>query len=202
MKLTRFVAPLSSDRCALVTVACSQPRSRARSAAAPAAAAAASATKPTFGRRHRTARGGDQESAQGDAPRLRQAGGGLFSSMNCDGCHGGGAAGWVGPSLVDGRWRYGGADEEIFYSIFYGRPKGMPAYGGVIGAEGVWMLVGVPQESVATERRADHIVRRRKRRTSGARNTPAAARRGDRGAGGDAGADAHEIRLRGVSCGR
>jgi cytochrome c551/c552 len=71
--------------------------------------------------------------------------------MNCDGCHGGGAVGWVGPSLVDGRWRYGGSDEEIFSSIYYGRPKGMPAYGGVIGTEGVWMLVsyikaqGVPQ---------------------------------------------------------
>jgi cytochrome c len=61
--------------------------------------------------------------------------------MNCDGCHGGGAIGWVGPSLVDGRWRYGGSDEEIFTSIFYGRPKGMPAYGGVIGTDGVWMLV-------------------------------------------------------------
>ena len=69
------------------------------------------------------------------------AGATLFSSMNCDGCHGGGAVGWVGPSLVDGRWRYGGADDEIFTSIFYGRPKGMPAYGGVIGTEGVWMLV-------------------------------------------------------------
>jgi cytochrome c len=61
--------------------------------------------------------------------------------MNCDGCHGGGAVGWVGPSLVDGRWRYGGEDEQIFTSIFYGRPKGMPAYGGVIGTDGVWMLV-------------------------------------------------------------
>lgn len=69
------------------------------------------------------------------------AGGNLFASMNCDGCHGGGAVGWVGPSLVDGRWRYGGADEEVFSSIFYGRPKGMPAYGGVVGTDGVWMLV-------------------------------------------------------------
>lgn len=69
------------------------------------------------------------------------AGGTLFGAMNCDGCHGGGAVGWVGPSLVDGRWRYGGTDEEIFTSIFYGRPKGMPAYGGVIGTDGVWMLV-------------------------------------------------------------
>lgn len=69
------------------------------------------------------------------------AGSALFAAMNCDGCHGGGAVGWVGPSLVDGRWRYGGSDEEIFTSIFYGRPKGMPAYGGVIGTDGVWMLV-------------------------------------------------------------
>jgi cytochrome c len=70
-----------------------------------------------------------------------EAGANLFSTMNCDGCHGGGAVGWVGPSLVDGRWRYGGADDEIFTSIFYGRPKGMPAYGGVIGTDGAWMLV-------------------------------------------------------------
>ena len=49
-----------------------------------------------------------------------------FAAMNCDGCHGGGGLGWVGPSLVDGRWRYGGADGEIFHSIFYGRPRGMP----------------------------------------------------------------------------
>jgi cytochrome c len=70
-----------------------------------------------------------------------EAGGNLFASMNCDGCHGGGAIGWVGPSLVDGRWRYGGTDEEIFTSIYYGRPKGMPAYGGAIGTDGAWMLV-------------------------------------------------------------
>ena len=70
-----------------------------------------------------------------------EAGANLFGSMNCDGCHGGGGVGWVGPSLADGRWRYGGTDEEIFTSIFYGRPKGMPAYGGVLGTDGVWMLV-------------------------------------------------------------
>lgn len=65
----------------------------------------------------------------------------LFASMNCDGCHGGGGSGWVGPSLADGRWRYGGQDAEIFSSIFYGRPRGMPAYGGLIGRDGVWLLV-------------------------------------------------------------
>ena len=76
---------------------------------------------------------GDAESAK--------AGEKLFTSMNCDGCHGDAGSGWVGPSLADGRWRYGARDEEIFNSIFYGRPKGMPAYGGVMGSEGVWMLV-------------------------------------------------------------
>jgi len=65
----------------------------------------------------------------------------LFTAMNCDGCHGGGGSGWVGPSLADGRWRYGGADAEVFSSIYYGRPKGMPAFGGALGTEGVWTLV-------------------------------------------------------------
>ena len=65
----------------------------------------------------------------------------LFTTMNCDGCHGGNASGWVGPDLADGRWRYGGSDAEVFSSIYYGRPKGMPAFGGVLGTEGVWTLV-------------------------------------------------------------
>lgn len=65
----------------------------------------------------------------------------LFAAMNCDGCHGGDASGWVGPSLSDRRWRYGGADSEVFNSIYYGRPKGMPAFGGALGVDGVWTIV-------------------------------------------------------------
>jgi cytochrome c oxidase cbb3-type subunit III len=65
----------------------------------------------------------------------------LFSSMNCDGCHGGGAVGWVGPSLTARRWRYGGTDGEIFQSIYYGRPHGMPAFGGALPAETIWKIV-------------------------------------------------------------
>jgi len=65
----------------------------------------------------------------------------LFAAMNCDGCHGTDGSGWVGPNLADGRWRYGGADEEIFSSIYFGRPKGMPAFGGVLGTPGVWNIV-------------------------------------------------------------
>jgi cytochrome c oxidase cbb3-type subunit III len=72
---------------------------------------------------------------------MATAGVGLFSSMNCDGCHGGGASGFAAPSLADGRWRYGGSEEEIFQSIYYGRPKGMPAFGGVLGTDGIWILV-------------------------------------------------------------
>jgi cytochrome c oxidase cbb3-type subunit 3 len=93
---------------------------------------------------------------EGDA-KSAEAGAGLFSSMNCDGCHGGGAVGWVGPSLADGRWRYGGSAEAIYQSIYYGRPKGMPAFGGAMPPDAIWMLVtylqslpvpaGVPTQS-------------------------------------------------------
>jgi cytochrome c oxidase cbb3-type subunit 3 len=65
----------------------------------------------------------------------------LFTGMNCDGCHGGGAVGSVGPSLSARRWRYGGTDGEIFQSIYYGRPHGMPAFGGALPAESIWRLV-------------------------------------------------------------
>ena len=61
--------------------------------------------------------------------------------MNCDGCHGGGGTGWVGPSLVDGRWRYGGTDGALYQSIYYGRPKGMPAYGGILSPGAIWKIV-------------------------------------------------------------
>jgi cytochrome c oxidase cbb3-type subunit 3 len=70
-----------------------------------------------------------------------EEGGKLFSAFNCDGCHAGGAAGAAGPSLADGRWRYGGSEGEIYHSIFYGRPRGMPAWGGTLPADAIWRLV-------------------------------------------------------------
>lgn len=76
----------------------------------------------------------------GDAGSAR-SGALLFTAMNCDGCHGVDGSGWVGPNLGVGRWRYGGADAEVFSSIYYGRPRGMPAFGGTLGTEGVWTLV-------------------------------------------------------------
>lgn len=71
----------------------------------------------------------------------RRLGGELFARMNCDGCHGVGAVGWVGPSLVDGRWRYGGDDAALAASIREGRPRGMPAYGPLLGARGIGQIV-------------------------------------------------------------
>ena len=62
--------------------------------------------------------------------------------MNCDGCHGGGAVGWVGaepgrrPLALRRR-----ATRAVFQSIFYGRPRGMPAFGGLLPAESIWKLV-------------------------------------------------------------
>jgi len=69
----------------------------------------------------------------------------LFDAMNCSGCHGGGGVGFTGPSLVDGRWRYGGEDGALFHSIFYGRANGMPAYGGLLSDTSVWQLVAYVQ---------------------------------------------------------
>lgn len=82
---------------------------------------------------------------------------GLFAAMNCGECHGGGGVGFVGPSLVDGRWRYGGDDGELYQSIYAGRSRGMPAYGGILADGAIWSIVtylraqpipeGVPTES-------------------------------------------------------
>lgn len=65
----------------------------------------------------------------------------LFGVFNCDGCHAGGAVGAVGPSLADGRWRYGGSDGVVFSSIHFGRPDGMPAFGGVLPPDAIWKIV-------------------------------------------------------------
>ncbi|SRR5437867_634528 len=91
---------------------------------------------------------------RGDARSVVE-GGKLFTTFNCDGCHAVGAVGAEGPSLADGRWRYGGTDGEVFHSIYYGRPRGMPAYGGVLPPEAIWKVVTylqslAPREDVPT----------------------------------------------------
>jgi cytochrome c oxidase cbb3-type subunit III len=64
----------------------------------------------------------------------------LFEWFNCSGCHahGGGA---IGPPLMDDKWIYGKAPEQIYSTIVQGRPNGMPSFGARIPAQQVWQLV-------------------------------------------------------------
>lgn len=145
MEITSRVATASLVLAVLAIASCD--RNRSEPAAKQETPKPETAALPAIRYDAHVAAGGNEPAGQsvdnpykGDAQRA-QTGARLFASMNCDGCHGSGGVGWVGPNLADGRWRYGGADKEVFYSIFYGRPKGMPAYGGVAGVEGTWMLV-------------------------------------------------------------
>ncbi|WP_299196857.1 cytochrome-c oxidase, cbb3-type subunit III [uncultured Amphritea sp.] len=57
---------------------------------------------------------------------------------NCSLCHGATGAGAYGfPNLTDGDWLYGGAPATIKQSITNGRQGAMPAWGPVLGEEGV-----------------------------------------------------------------
>jgi cytochrome c oxidase cbb3-type subunit III len=65
----------------------------------------------------------------------------LFRWYNCSGCHSNGGGG-MGPALMDEKWIYGPAPEQIFATIMEGRPNGMPSFRGRIPEEQVWQLVG------------------------------------------------------------
>ena len=67
-------------------------------------------------------------------------GGQLFIAYNCLDCHGAEGSGAMGPSFQDGRWHFGGSPGEVFESIYQGRPDGMPAWGGRITNDQIWML--------------------------------------------------------------
>ncbi|NVK41643.1 MAG: cytochrome-c oxidase, cbb3-type subunit III [Oceanospirillaceae bacterium] len=57
---------------------------------------------------------------------------------NCSVCHGTGGTGAYGfPNLTDGDWLYGGEPDTIKQTITNGRNGGMPAWGAVLGEEGV-----------------------------------------------------------------
>jgi mono/diheme cytochrome c family protein len=74
-------------------------------------------------------------------PQVRTVGSQLYHSYNCIDCHGMDGSGAMGPSLADGRWRFGGTSAEVFESIYQGRPDGMPAWGGRISDADIWRLV-------------------------------------------------------------
>jgi cytochrome c oxidase cbb3-type subunit 3 len=69
-----------------------------------------------------------------------KTGGRLFIAYNCLDCHGAEGSGGMGPSFQDGRWHFGGSPGEVFESIYQGRPDGMPAWGGRISNDQIWML--------------------------------------------------------------
>ncbi|RCI69648.1 hypothetical protein DT376_38830, partial [Pseudomonas aeruginosa] len=59
-------------------------------------------------------------------------------ATNCSICNGSDAKGAYGfPNLTDADWRWGGEPETIKTTIMAGRHAAMPAWGEVIGEEGV-----------------------------------------------------------------
>jgi cytochrome c oxidase cbb3-type subunit III len=81
----------------------------------------------------------------GDDPAVLTDGRRLFLWFNCYGCHGGRAGGGMGPSLRDAAWLYGKADQDIFNSIYEGRPHGMPAWGTMLPESQIWKLTAYIQ---------------------------------------------------------
>lgn len=63
----------------------------------------------------------------------------LYSQFNCAGCHFNGGGG-IGPPLMDDKWIYGGRLDQIFNTVYQGRPNGMPAWGGKIPDEQIWEI--------------------------------------------------------------
>lgn len=70
----------------------------------------------------------------GDSSRV-DTGRAIFAA-NCLGCHGAKGEGATGANLTDGYWLHGSSPTEIFTTIYTGvGPKGMPAWGGLLGEE-------------------------------------------------------------------
>jgi cytochrome c oxidase cbb3-type subunit 3 len=76
------------------------------------------------------------EEIAGD-PAVRKMGMRMFGN-NCAQCHGADAKGSYGfPNLADTDWIYGGSPDAIKASIANGRRAAMPAWGSILGDEGV-----------------------------------------------------------------
>ncbi|WP_050385543.1 c-type cytochrome [Bradyrhizobium pachyrhizi] len=77
---------------------------------------------------------------QGD-PKAEQRGMTYFVNFNCIGCHAANGGGGMGPSLSNNIFTYGSQPENIYLSIYQGRPNGMPAWGAVLPDTVIWDLV-------------------------------------------------------------
>jgi cytochrome c oxidase cbb3-type subunit 3 len=87
----------------------------------------------------------------------------LFGWYNCSGCHANGGGG-MGPPLMDDKWIYGSAPENIFATILQGRPNGMPSFAGRVPTPQVWQLVAYVRSlsgltpAAARSSRSDHMM--------------------------------------------
>ena len=87
----------------------------------------------------------------------------LFGWYNCAGCHANGGGG-MGPPLMDDKWIYGSAPEQIYNTIVQGRPNGMPSFAGKIPTTQVWELVAYVRSlsslnsTGARSSRTDHMM--------------------------------------------
>jgi cytochrome c oxidase cbb3-type subunit 3 len=77
---------------------------------------------------------------QGD-PNAPERGMRYFINFNCVGCHAPNGGGGMGPALSNNIFIYGAQPENIYLSIYQGRPNGMPAWGAVLPDNVIWDLV-------------------------------------------------------------
>jgi cytochrome c oxidase cbb3-type subunit III len=77
---------------------------------------------------------------QGD-PMAAERGMKYFINFNCVGCHAPNGGGGMGPALSNNIFTYGAQPENIYLSIYQGRPNGMPAWGSVLPDSVIWDLV-------------------------------------------------------------
>jgi cytochrome c oxidase cbb3-type subunit 3 len=98
----------------------------------------------------------------------------LYSWFNCSGCHANGGGG-MGPALIDDKWIYGSAIENIHATIRDGRPNGMPSFGRKVPDDQIWELAayvrsmaGFASSAAAPSRNDDMMARPSENRLPGA----------------------------------
>lgn len=95
---------------------------------------------------------GDRRNPHTGDPAAIMTGRKLFVGFNCAGCHAPYGGGGMGPNLRDSIWIFGNSDVQIYSSIAEGRSAGMPAWGGKLPEDQIWMIIaylrtlGTPQE--------------------------------------------------------
>ncbi len=77
---------------------------------------------------------------QGD-PKAAERGMRYYITFNCVGCHAPNGGGGMGPALSNNIFVYGAQPENVYLSIYQGRPNGMPAWGPVLPDNVIWDIV-------------------------------------------------------------